>query len=439
MNRPLFSLLLLYAAASLSAQDTLSVELKQLRAAAQNKNFELLRSQAQVGEAEAELLKSRAAYLPNVEVSYTGTHTNNPLMAFGSKLNQERVQMEDFNPSKLNSPEGIFNFATKVEVQQPLFNKDALYQKKAGEIRVEALKDYSARSRQYVDLVVRNAYMQLQMSYAMEKVLRQAYFTVLANKAVVANYFKNGMVQKTELLEMEVRQSEIESQLKSAQAQVESASDYLFFVMGENPKGRILKPSEELSLDNKLIAPTTLPLERNDITSQQKALSSFDYMIKASQATLLPRINAFGSFELYDDKPYQFDANGYLVGVQVSWNVFDAKKSHAQSQILAAQKFSKSLELEQYLEKSSMELRKANRQIDESMARVELAEKALEQSEEAYRIRKNRYDQGLEKATDLLGAETMVSEKQLALVESTFHYNRAVAHLDFLLNEPITQ
>ena len=35
----------------------------------------------------------------------------------------------------------------------------------------------------------------------------------------------------------------------------------------------------------------------------------------------------FGSFELYDNKFAQFGANGYLAGVQLSWNVFDGLKA----------------------------------------------------------------------------------------------------------------
>jgi hypothetical protein len=38
--------------------------------------------------------------------------------------------MQDFDPAKLNNPENISNFATKLEVQQPIYNQDMVYQKK---------------------------------------------------------------------------------------------------------------------------------------------------------------------------------------------------------------------------------------------------------------------------------------------------------------------
>ncbi len=36
---------------------------------------------------------------------HTGISTTNPLMAFGSKLNQEILTQADFNPDLLNNPE----------------------------------------------------------------------------------------------------------------------------------------------------------------------------------------------------------------------------------------------------------------------------------------------------------------------------------------------
>lgn len=56
-------------------------------------------------------------------------------MAFGSKLNQEIISQSDFNPDLLNNPERITNFATKLEVQQPLLNIDGVLQRQAVKIK----------------------------------------------------------------------------------------------------------------------------------------------------------------------------------------------------------------------------------------------------------------------------------------------------------------
>ena len=55
-------------------------------------------------EAKGDYRQTNAIFLPNISVSHTGFATTNPLMAFGSKLNQEILTQNDFNPDMLNDP-----------------------------------------------------------------------------------------------------------------------------------------------------------------------------------------------------------------------------------------------------------------------------------------------------------------------------------------------
>ena len=63
---------------------------------------------------------------------------------------------------------------------------------------------------------------------------------------------------------------------------------------------------------------------------------------------------------------------------------------------------------------------------------LRLTELALEQSEEALRIRTNRFKEGLEKTTELLMAETLYSQKQLEYFSTVFQHNYALTYLEFL-------
>ena len=110
-------------------------------------------------------------------------------------------------------------------MQQPIYNKDAVYLKKAGEVKVEVLKLKQERTREYLKFELNKAYMQLQMAYKNVEVLEGARATVLANKKVIDNYFKNGMIQKSDVLDMNVRVAEIDSQIRFAKSNVQNASD----------------------------------------------------------------------------------------------------------------------------------------------------------------------------------------------------------------------
>lgn len=415
------------------AQEIVTVSRSDLQQKITNQNLQLKIAEAEMNSASADLLMSRAMYLPNVTASYTGISTNNPLMAFGSKLNQGRVEMEDFNPSQLNNPKNIFNFATKLEVQQPIFNKDAVYQKKAGEVKVEVLKLKQERTKDYLQLELNKGYMQLQMAYKTVEVLQNARNTVLANKKVIDNYFKNGMIQKSDVLDMNVRVSEIDNQIQYAKSNVRNASDYLFFLLNENAENKLFQPGEKLEYQESILTQyPQLKADRKDLQAYEKSLQAYDYLIKSSQAKFLPKVNAFGSFEIYDKRPYEFHANGYLVGVQVAWNLFDGLKSKSEIEKYRADLKKSQQEVEQYQKQSSLELNKSYRQVLDADNKVNLTKLAWEQTAEAYRIHKNRYEQGLEKSSDLLNAESQMSKKELEHQQAIFEYNIALEYYKFL-------
>jgi outer membrane protein TolC len=426
-------LFLLFISTKFFAQDTIQISKKDLESRIEGQNLSLKLANDEVNSAKASLLESRAMYLPNITASYTGISTNNPLMAFGSKLNQERITMMDFDPARLNSPDNIFNFATKLEVQQPIFNKDAVYLKKAGEVKVDVLKIKAERTKEYLQFDLKKAYLQLQMAYKVVKVLEEAKNTTLANKKVIDNYYKNGMIQKSEVLYMDVRVSEIESQIQYAKSNVNNASDYIYFLLNEDSTHKVFKPQDEFSYQENILEQNpTLNSNRKDLQAYEKSLEAYDWMIKSSKAKFLPKLNAFGSFEVYDDKPYQFDANGYLVGLQLSWNIFDGLKAKSEQEKYKADLSKAQTEIQHYQKQNQLELNKSYRQVLDAVKKVSLTKLSWDQSTEAYRIRKNRYDQGLEKSSDLLSAETMMSQKELEYQQAIFEYNSALEYYKFL-------
>lgn len=415
------------------SQDTIRITKTEIERKISDNNLQVKLANDEAQLAQAELLGTRAMYLPNVNASYTFSNTNNPLYAFGSKLNQERITQMDFNPTLLNDPKAISNFATKVEVQQPIINMDAVYLKKAGQVKSEVLKIKAERTKEYIQFEFKKAYMQLQLAYRMLETLENAKATTLANKKVIDNYFKNGMIQKTEVLYIEVRVKEIENQIAYAKSNVRNASDYLFFLIDEPSGNKVLKPSEKLGFQNEILENSaSLNFNRKDLQAYQKSLEAYDLIIKSSKAKFLPKLNAFGSFEMYDNKFAQFGANGYLAGVQLSWNVFDGLKAKSEQEKYKAELTKAQTEIEQYNKQSQLELNKANRQVQDAENKVNLTQLALEQSKEAYRIRKNRYDQGLEKSSDLLMSETAMSQKDLEYQQAIFDYNVALEYYKFL-------
>jgi len=388
-------------------------------------------SQQEYNLAKADYRQTNAVLLPNISVSHTGIATTNPLMAFGSKLNQEILTQADFNPALLNDPSQIENYATRFEIQQPLINVDGMFQRKAAKTKMQAMELQTERTSEYLEFEVDKAYMQLQLAYKAVDVLEKALEAANANKKIADNSFNQGYLQRSDVLAVEVRVTEVQNQLQTAKSNVKNASNYLSFLMNQS-QDVVYMPSDELSVARFELENKSVTKERSDIKAMQLATDAYKNMHKADKMAFLPRLNAFGSYELYDDKVFQGDANGYLFGAELSWNILEGSKRFGKAQKSKAEFEKSKLELNQYVSQSNLEFNKAKRQLMDAENKLKLTELALQQSEESLRIRTNRFKEGLEKTSDLLMSETQFAQKQLEYYQTIFEYNYAQSYLNFL-------
>jgi outer membrane protein TolC len=424
--------ILFFNVLKIHAQQEVSISLNEVLEKVDNNNHTIKIAEQNYNSAKADFNQTNAILLPNISISHSAITTTNPLMAFGSKLNQEILTQADFNPALLNDPDEIKNFTTKIEVQQPIFNADGIFMRKAAKAKMNAFELQTVRTKDAIKLEVTKAYMQLQVAYKAVEVLEKAKEAALESKKIADNNFKQGYMQKADILSVEVHVTEIENQLLTTKSNVKNASDYLLFLMGEESKNT-LKPSNELIADSNLeIYSLQLSENRADIEAMQKSTEAYSNMYKADKMSFLPRLNAFGTYELYDDQLFGTNAKGYLVGAQLSWNVFDGFKSIGKAQKSKAELDKAEISLDQYKNQSQLEYNKAKRQLIDAENQLKLTNLALEQSKEAFRIRKNRFEQGLEKTSDLLISETQYFQKQLEQLQTVFNYNFTKAYVEFL-------
>jgi outer membrane protein TolC len=415
----------------ISAQQEI-ISLDEVLEKVEKNNYSIKISNQDYNAAKADFNQTNSIFLPNISISHTAIATTNPLMAFGSKLNQEILTQADFNPALLNDPGEVKNFATKIEIQQPIFNADGLFMRKAAKAKMNAVESQSERTKDYIKLEVTKAYMQLQVAYKAVEVLEKAKEAALENKKIADNKFAQGFMQKADILSVEVHMTEVENQLLSAKSSVQNASENLKFLMGEQNEA-VLKPGTELKAAlNLSIYNESLSENRADIDAMQQSTEAYNNMHKANKMGYLPNLNAFGSYEMYDDQIFGTDAKGYLVGAQLSWNVFEGYKRIGKIQKSKAELDKAEIGLEQYINKSNLEYNTAKRQLKDAENKLYLTNLASEQSKEALRIRTNRFEQGLEKTSDLLISETQYMQKQLEYLQTVFNYNYTKAYVVFL-------
>ena len=430
----IFILFLVLFGVKLNAQEIMPISKAEVLAKVSENNTTIKISEEEFNASKADYKQTNAVFLPNITASHTGISTTNPLMAFGSKLNQGILTAADFNPTLLNNPTTTQNFATIIKVEQPLINLDGFYQRKAAKSKMEAMFLQTERTQDFLVFEVEKAYMQLQLAYQGVLVLEKALETSNANKTMADNSFKQGVLQRADVLNVEIRVTEVKNQLQTAKSNVQNASNYLSFLMNDK-NDVVYKPTETLTVFDFNVDDKIISENRADIRAMQLALKGFEAMNKADKMAFLPRLNAFGSYEMYDNKIFQGDASGYVIGAQLSWDIFQGSKRFGKAQKSKAEFEKSKLEYNQYVSKNNLELNKVKRQLVDAKNSLELTKLAVEQSEESLRIRKNRFKEGLEKTSDLLVAETQFAQKQLEYYQTMYQYNFTQTYLNFLTKE----
>ena len=423
----------LFAVPSLYSQDTISISNEIVLAGIQKSNLQIRLAQSDFESARADYRQSNALFLPSISASYSAVLTTNPLMAFGSKLNQEILTQGDFNPALLNDPDRIENYATIVELQQPLLNMDGIFERQAAKSKMDAYELKAQRTGQYLDLESQKAYMQLQIAYKAVDVLRKADATADANLKLVKDYYDQGLLQKMDLLDVEVRVNQVKNQLQMAVSNLQNASDYLAFLLNQDMVGKVYQPTEDLSAE--MVSPESIavvPEFRKDILAVEKTAEAYGKLVQSEKMSFLPNLNAFGNFQIYDGEPFGFGANGYLVGASLSWSLFDGSKSIGKYQKSKVEYEKAQTEAQQYRKQSQMELNQANRQLLDASSKLTNSRLAYEQAEEAYRIRSDRFKEGLMKTTDLLMSEAQMFKKELEYLQAIFEFNYSKKYLEFL-------
>src|SRR5204862_5184122 len=151
------------------------------------------------------------------------------------------------------------------------------------------------------------AYLQLQMAYDENKVLNETLATSKAVYKISKDYYHQGLIQKSDLLNAELQVMNIETQVKISQSGIQDASDMLSILMGRSTG--IVYTCDHISIANALIADSAgLSDKRSDFKALQKGMESCDMIIRSSKMSYLPMLNAFASWQWHDKSLFGFNA-----------------------------------------------------------------------------------------------------------------------------------
>ncbi len=414
-----------YAAESLTLDQAIDTALRN--------NPGLKAADAQIEVADAGVLRSVSGFLPRVTASETWTRTNNPLMALGTKLNQEIVTPADFNPAVINDPDLISNYNTRLAVMQPVFSggKEYIGRKQARLAREASVQDRE-RTRQETIYNVVKAYYGVLLAEELNKVALQSLETSEANVNLAQARYTSGAALQSDLLRAKVQRAEVREMVTRSRNGVRLATAALNFAMGvpqgiENDYSGTLSAQDVKTDINAVLDEAAA--KRPDLMSMELNLRNAEKSVTMARSDYMPNLNLMGQMDWNSDKIAGTDAKSWAVMAVLQWNLFDGLVTRSKvKEALATSSRMKSLE-EQTRSGIELQVRQAYYNLTASLDRISASASAVQEAEEGLRIVQKRYETGMTTFVDVLGAESALIRARTNALQALYDNNITQAEL----------
>ncbi len=414
-----------YAAEAMTLEQAIDTALRN--------NAGLKASEAQVEAADAGVLRSASGFLPKVTVSETWSRTDSPLMALGTKLNQEIVTPADFNPVVMNNPEAISNYNTRLAVMQPVFNggKEYIGRAQSKLARAASIQDRE-RVRQDTVYNVIKAYYGLLLAREYHSVALQSLETSVANVKLAEARYNAGAVLQSDLLRAKVQLAEVKEMLTRSENGMKLANAGLNFAMGV-PQGTEYDVIGALAVQDRKEEVTTLigeaAAKRPDLLSMELNRVNAEKSVTMARADYLPTLNLMGQVDWNSEKAAGGDAKSWTMMAVLQWNLFDGLVTRSKvKEAVAASSRMRSLE-EQTRAAVQFQVRQAYYNAAASLDRIAASASSVQEAEEGLRIVQKRYETGMTTFVDVLGAESALIKTRTNALQALYDNNIAQAEL----------
>jgi len=417
------------AAMALQAQAPLSVQ-DAIRTA-WNHQAGLQAGEAMVAKARAEASAMGALRLPSATLGVGFIRTDEPMMAFGTRLDQARIAQVDFQPSSLNHPDPIQGTGATLTLTQPLYAGGRLdAARRAGADLADAEGAAQGHRRQQVALAITQAYFGAQVADEAlrnaEDTLKQADETDRFVQARVAQ----GLMLKADGERTRAFCAQSGAGVAEAQARVASARSALAMLAGA-----------DVAADT-LITPLAIPMEepahpdgqRGDLLAMREQARAAEEGVIAAGGSLKPEVGLQLTAGTLRDS-LNSGGNWTAVSLGARWT-FSFGDSH---RVSAARAAARAAELTVKWQESvaSREVEEARRAIRTAEARIGFARTAVAASEAVRTLRAARYREGLLPLMDVLDSESSLTGARTLLLSSQLDFRLGQAQLSLALGQPI--
>jgi outer membrane protein len=397
-------------------------------ALAEDHAVELQSLRANMALAESRHQQTAQAFLPRVSVDSTWFRSDSSLLG-GFSIDAYGLPQRTILPD-LGPVEGTIS---GVQLIQPLINIDAFKSRRQAARGMDARHHSYAWGRQRIRLQVVALYYDVAVHQLNEAWARQALEAAQEARRLADAAYRQGMVAKLDRLradsELHMRRARVvvaESDLKKARLAFKA-------LLGLSPLERVelSRSIPELFPPQKGVLHSEV---RSDLLAGKAAYEAAAAGLEKEQAGRLPRMNLLARQQWFDGKePVNHHGNGWLVAVQLKWDLFDGLGRQGRIAEASARKRLAQLAVEQTKRDIGQEQAQILAEWQAAWSAVQASELAVKAAEEALRFARRGYEEGVGSMTDLLDSQSALYERRLE--HSRYRYQLLMAAMNYYLRQ----
>ncbi len=414
------------------------LSLKDTIKAALDANLNLKLSQEEVRAAQENRKASITEFFPTLSTSYDYLHRN-----------REQTQRltglvgEDF----VVRPDDEYTFVTSFN--QPIFRGFSIFnQYRIADMGLDAAEFSEKITRQDVILDAKNAFYSVLKALKLLDVAKQRVNQIAAQKEVAENFYEVGMSPLNDLLESQAslanaRQDQIvalndlaiaKSQFNTLLRRRVNAPVDLQDILDYVPFVRDFQYCLDVAINNRLeITVADLDIE---IAEKEVKLAKKDYM---------PSVNLRGEYiRSVDDWKASggegiSDAKSWNIRATAEWDFWEWGRTHFGVREKLHRLSQAQYRREQILDNIELEVKTAFLRTRESEKNIITVEKAIEQAEENFRINQERFKEQVATTTDVLDAQTLLSDTLTNYFNALYDFKIAKATLYRAMGQEVVE
>ena len=385
---------------------------------------------SRIEAAQAAITMERSSFFPRLDLNSRYDQTNNPMYSFGNILNQGAfTDAIDFNdPGRTDS----LNMGVRLGYRFFNGGRDLAGLKAAEAQAVSSRMELGAVQAQLAFEVVRTFQLIIQAE-ELVKAQQASVEAISASLAVAQARYREGVLLKADLLDLEVQQAKAQEGLSQAKHTLELSRGIFLSLLGLDHGPVVLDPAQG--------GPQEVP--QSVAHDQRYELKSMEALILAAKARLrqargghYPSLEGYAGYEA--EKGYVTDGSGdsWQAGVKLQFNLSEggrtgAEIARATALLSEAQERRRKTELA-----ISLEVKQAEFAVLDARERLQVTEQSVAQAQESARINRLRFKEGALLASDLLGVENRLTDALVRRIVAETSQRIAVADLRRALGLP---